>query len=103
MYDALEAGEGLGIWLQDLDWVSGADGEGAVTGASISALGVYPLAPQSLRVPMGTDHDIFKAFCVPMAMLDADHPDLALKLHWVMFPMLFCPVYETGADAGLSP
>ena len=60
VYDALEAGEGLGNWLQDLDWFSSAGGEGAVTGASISALGVYLLAPQSLRVPMGTDHDIFK-------------------------------------------
>ena len=39
-----------------------------------------------------------------MAMLDADHHDLALKLHWLMFPMLFCPVYETGADGKpLSP
>jgi hypothetical protein len=53
---------------------------------------------------MGTDHHIFKAFCVPMAMLDGDHPDLALKLHWLMFPMLFCPVYEIGADGKmLSP
>ena len=43
-------------------------------------------------------------YCVPMAMLDADHPDLAVKLHWIMFPMLFCPVYETGADGKpLSP
>ena len=44
----LSAGEGLGNWLQDLDWFSGAGGEGAVTGASISALGVYLLVPQSL-------------------------------------------------------
>ena len=47
VYDALKAGEGLGNWLQDLDWYSGAGGEGVVTGASISTLGVYPLAPQS--------------------------------------------------------
>ena len=46
--NALKAGEGLGNWLQDLNWFSGAGGEGAVTGASISALGVYLLAPQSL-------------------------------------------------------
>ena len=34
-----------------------------------------------------------------MAMLDADHHNLTLKLHWLMFLMLFCPVYETGADS----
>ena len=34
-----------------------------------------------------------------MAMLNADHHNLTLKLHWLMFLMLFCPVYETGADS----
>ena len=104
VYGALEAGGQLGTWLHDFDGWSGVDGDGVPSGASTTAIGVYPLAPQPLQVPMGTNHHIFKAFCVPMAMLDTDHHELALKLHWLIFPMLFCPVYEIGAAGkSLSP
>ena len=48
VYDALEAGGDLGTWLHDLDGWSGVDGVGVASGASPTAIGVYPLAPQSL-------------------------------------------------------
>ena len=48
VYDALEAGGDLGTWLHDLDGWSGVDGAGVASGASLTVIGVYLLAPQSL-------------------------------------------------------
>ena len=99
VHDTLEASDHLGDWLQAIDWYAG-----EASGATADALGPYGLAPQSLRVPAGTDQHLFKAFCIPMALVEMDCEELALKLHWMMFVMLFCPVYEVGLSAKpLSP
>jgi len=82
---------GLATWLSTFD-------------EPLADMQPYGLAPHSLRVPQGTDHHIFKAFCVPLAMLCMDHEgfeSMAIRLHWMMFLMLFCPVYERSLGGNL--
>ena len=56
-------------------------------------------------MPPGTEQDVHKAFCVPLAMYSLAHDvhsrDIAYKLS---FMMIFCPVCEVdNADNPLSP
>ena len=92
--DCFEASSEGGRWVgEEIEWES---------------IFSHVHASSSLRVPPGTEEDVHKAFCIPLAMYTlVDHTctrNIAYKLSFIMIMMIFCPVYEVDSAGNiLSP
>ena len=95
MFDCFEASSQGGTWVEEeIEWED---------------IFPYVHASSSLRVPPGTEEDVNKAWCIPLAMYsladDVDSRDIAFKLSFMMIVMIYCPVYSMRLTvlAALSP
>ena len=52
-------------------------------------------------MPDGCKEAVFRVFCVCLWLEDTEYFDLADKLVNMLFRMLYCPVYEKGANGQL--